>query len=455
MEPESLCARVVRSIYYLTGDFLEARLGARPSYAWRSILFGRDLLLKGLRRNVGSGETINVWMDKWLFAAEPIAPMRKQIIYDLELRVCDLINPQTRTWDRGKLVEVFFQSDIEKILKIKPAFGTNDSYEWVHNKWGAYSVRSGYWLACSLDQTAVRVSAQTKPSLNDLRSQVWKISTAPKIKKFLWKALSNALGVADECIARGMKVDPRCPKCGEEGESINHVLFTCPAARLVWANSGFPFLQRGFEHCSLYTNVSYLISKGKDQQVSKEIGRSFPWILWMLWKNKNAFIFEGKHNDADETVAKCLEDSKRWFDVLETAKRDGSETKRRGGDSRVWKAPERGVVKCNIGISWIKKTRVAGMGWIVRNSEGVTVLHSRRAFSGVPSLLEAKRLGLVWAAESMLSHKIQRVRFEVEDCEVVGAVNRPKAWPAYRSHGGGIREIMSKIADWEVLLEER
>lgn len=107
-------------------------------------------------------------------------------------------------------------------------------------------------------------------------------------------------------------------------------------------------------------------------------------------------------------------------------------------------------MKCNIGISWIKKTRVAGMGWIVRNSEGVTVLHSRRAFSGVLSLLEAKRLGLVWAAESMLSHKIQRVRFEVEDWEVVGAVNRPKAWPAYRSHGGEIREIMSKIADWEV-----
>ncbi|XP_056862268.1 uncharacterized protein LOC130509956 [Raphanus sativus] len=72
MEPDSLCARVMQSIYYPNGVFLDATLGARPSYAWRSILWGRELLVKGLRRNVGTGETINVWMDKWLFAAEPM-----------------------------------------------------------------------------------------------------------------------------------------------------------------------------------------------------------------------------------------------------------------------------------------------------------------------------------------------------------------------------------------------
>lgn len=121
---------------------------------------------------------------------------------------------------------------------------------------------------------------QSKPSLNGLRSQVWKVRTAPKINFFLWKALSNALGVAEEFIARWMKVDPRCQKCGEEGESINHVLFTCPAARLVWATSGFPQPQGGFESRSLYANFSYCLSQGKDDKVSKEIGRCFPWILW-------------------------------------------------------------------------------------------------------------------------------------------------------------------------------
>lgn len=150
MDPDSLCARVMRSRYYPTREFFSARVGPRPSYAWRSILFARELLEKGLRHNVGSGENINVWMDKWLFDSR-CSSDEKTDLFHLELMVCDLINPQTKTWDRGKLEEVFFPSDIEFILKHKPAFEKEDSYEWVHNRWGAYYVKSGYWLACSLD----------------------------------------------------------------------------------------------------------------------------------------------------------------------------------------------------------------------------------------------------------------------------------------------------------------
>lgn len=136
INPESLCARFLRSMYYPQGVFLSAVLGSRPSYAWRSILFGRVLLEKGLRRGVGSGEEINVWIDKWLFDDAPKAPLRKPALFDLDLRVCDLICPQTKTWDRGKLEENFFERDIELILKQKPAVGETDAYEWVHNRWG-------------------------------------------------------------------------------------------------------------------------------------------------------------------------------------------------------------------------------------------------------------------------------------------------------------------------------
>lgn len=297
--------------------------------------------------------------------------------------------------------------------------------------------------------------AQSKPSLNGLRSKVWKVETAPKIKIFLWKALSNALGVAEECIARGMKVDPRCQKCGHEGESINHVLFSFPAARLVWAHSGVPFPRRGFEHCSLYENFSYLMNLGKDKRVPKEISRIFPWVLWFLWKNKNSFTFEGRDFDAVDTVTKCREEARRWFEALEAANRETREKNCRARKAEVWKPPERGKVKCNIGLSWIKKTSLAGVSWIVRSSDGATLLHSRRAFNGVPSLLEARRLALIWAAESMGAHKIANVSFEMEDSEVVGVVNKPKAWPALRAYGEELREVLGQISDWEALSARR
>lgn len=39
--PESLVARVMKDKYFLHGDFLEASLGYKPSYAWRSIFQAR------------------------------------------------------------------------------------------------------------------------------------------------------------------------------------------------------------------------------------------------------------------------------------------------------------------------------------------------------------------------------------------------------------------------------
>lgn len=40
-------------------------LGVRSLYVWRSLLFGRELMEKGLRREIGNGYNIRVWLDKW------------------------------------------------------------------------------------------------------------------------------------------------------------------------------------------------------------------------------------------------------------------------------------------------------------------------------------------------------------------------------------------------------
>ncbi|XP_019173000.1 PREDICTED: uncharacterized protein LOC109168431 [Ipomoea nil] len=54
--PESLTTRVLKARYFFPNDcFLKARLGSNPSYIWRSILAGQDLLRKGVVRRVGDG----------------------------------------------------------------------------------------------------------------------------------------------------------------------------------------------------------------------------------------------------------------------------------------------------------------------------------------------------------------------------------------------------------------
>ncbi|XP_010419043.1 PREDICTED: uncharacterized protein LOC104704701 [Camelina sativa] len=64
--PNSFFSLYLKSRYFPDHQFLDASLGARPSYAWRSILYGRDLLVKGLRLCIGDGSSTRVWTGQWL-----------------------------------------------------------------------------------------------------------------------------------------------------------------------------------------------------------------------------------------------------------------------------------------------------------------------------------------------------------------------------------------------------
>jgi len=176
-------------------------------------------------------------------------------------------------------------------------------------------VRSGYWLASHEKLKAVFVDANSQPSINGLKDRTWIIQAPQKIKLFIWRVLSEAVPVAENLISRGMKIDERCWNCGNDMESANHVLFTCPLARLIWALSDFPSPRGGFSDDSIFVNIHYLLRMSLNIRILSQIRRSFPWILWMLWKNRNKLIFEGKEFDAMGTIRKIKDDVAVWFAV--------------------------------------------------------------------------------------------------------------------------------------------
>lgn len=146
-DKESLFALFIKSRYFENDSFLEADLGSRPSFAWRSILHRRDLLKNGLRQMIGNGSSIFVWTSQWVLDGVMRAPLMKNIIFDLDLRVKDLIDPNSGSWILESLQENFFPRDVDLILKLKPVKSTEDFLIWEHTKSGEYSVKSGYWFA--------------------------------------------------------------------------------------------------------------------------------------------------------------------------------------------------------------------------------------------------------------------------------------------------------------------
>ena len=64
--PNSLSARILKSVYFSNNCILDADLGSHPSQIWRAIIEGRDLLKQGLIRRIGNGENC------WKYALEAI-----------------------------------------------------------------------------------------------------------------------------------------------------------------------------------------------------------------------------------------------------------------------------------------------------------------------------------------------------------------------------------------------
>lgn len=64
--PSSYVSRLFKQKYYPKSDFLQAKLSQCPSYAWRSLLVGRQLLKASLIWRIGNGNRVKVWKHQWL-----------------------------------------------------------------------------------------------------------------------------------------------------------------------------------------------------------------------------------------------------------------------------------------------------------------------------------------------------------------------------------------------------
>jgi hypothetical protein len=60
MNPESLCAKVLKARYFPNSSILQATATPGISYSWRSILKGINLLKEGLIWRIGDGAKVNI-----------------------------------------------------------------------------------------------------------------------------------------------------------------------------------------------------------------------------------------------------------------------------------------------------------------------------------------------------------------------------------------------------------
>lgn len=75
---------------------------------------------------------------------DPRRPVNKQILYDVNLRVKDLLD-QNNNWRLEMLVDLFPENEVKRILDLQIG-GREDKHIWAYINHGAYTDKSGYWL---------------------------------------------------------------------------------------------------------------------------------------------------------------------------------------------------------------------------------------------------------------------------------------------------------------------
>ncbi|XP_019183088.1 PREDICTED: uncharacterized protein LOC109178047 [Ipomoea nil] len=175
-DPGSLVAKVYKARYYPTTSFTDATIGNCPSYCWRSIMAAHAMVVSGVRRRIGNGQTTLIWGHPWL-RDNPSPLIQTEMPQQLrEARVAGLIDLQTHTWDPHILFDLFIPEDVERINMIPVSPEYEDSWYWMSDPKGIYTVKNAY--------RHIVGDYENNPADFDKWVAMWKIKV-PQVENFL------------------------------------------------------------------------------------------------------------------------------------------------------------------------------------------------------------------------------------------------------------------------------
>ena len=197
--PDSLVHKVFKAKYFTGSTFMEAQMGKRPSYIWRSILSAREVITRGSRWVIGNGRRVHIWNDRWL----PVVDKYKVISPKVQIRggvemVLGLMDDEGRGWNAELIRTIFLPHEAEVILGIPiTPMAPEDSQVWTKTPNGTFSINSAYKVAYKMLKEAKSKNHSSECSDNSkmqaLWKAIWNLKCQSKIKHFMWRAGRNIL----------------------------------------------------------------------------------------------------------------------------------------------------------------------------------------------------------------------------------------------------------------------
>ncbi|KAM6576524.1 hypothetical protein CsatB_028361 [Cannabis sativa] len=390
--PNSLLSGILQHRYYVNGDLLNAGLGNTPSYTWRSIVWGKELLKKGLGWRVGTGSNIQCNSQPWI----PNHSSFLSLVYkgDDAMTVAHLITG-SRQWNLEALQQNFSQPDIDNILSIPLSlYPSEDILIWHYSSTGCYTVKSGYQFdADSQDTTAPSSSS----SSNDWWQNFWSLKLPSKVRIFAWRAFHDALPTAAILHFRHIASDSLCPIC---------------------------------LHLSRITSMQDFMVH-VSSVLSQDLFELFITVMWCLWSERNA-EYHGKKTKlvqiiydyvvkylADYRKAQARTSSFTQQHHTTTSANIPAATTMTEKPTPKWTAPPPGQLKLNTDAAINMSSSLIGLGAILRNSHGKIVAAMSTSVKGRCKPEEIEAMALSWSLKTLLQLELPVHLIETDSLLVV------------------------------------
>jgi hypothetical protein len=167
--------------------------------------------------------------------------------------------------------------------------GGADKLRWLHSSKGVFEVKSFY-----------RALSPSGSSAFPWRS-IWRSKAPPRVAFFAWTAAWGKILTVDNLRRRGLVVVNRCWLCESDGESVDHLLLHCGAARALWNAFFVRFGLYWVMPCSVKELLACWWSCGRSR--SAVVWKMVPLcIMWCIWSERNLRCFEDSSRSIEDLL---------------------------------------------------------------------------------------------------------------------------------------------------------
>uniref|UniRef100_A0A2N9FZ97 Reverse transcriptase zinc-binding domain-containing protein n=1 Tax=Fagus sylvatica TaxID=28930 RepID=A0A2N9FZ97_FAGSY len=374
--PDTLLHKVLKCKYFPNCSFMEATIPSHSSYMWRrSIAQSRDITRRGSRWRIGDGTRVKIWQDRWIRGTTSGRVITAPSHLPPDANVVTLIDHDSHCWKDNLVDFLFTPSEVALIKSIPlPSLMSNDLLIWSRTTKGQQTAKSAYHFLWEEQANLPSIpSSSSSTGLWLFWKSLWAVNVPNKIKTFAWKACSNILPTFMNLWKKEIVATVSCYLCGDEAETIGHVLWLCPFTESIWRST--PLFSKLPIDCIM--DFQDVMDSALTNLPSPDI-EMFITLAWLIWKTRNE-VWQGKPIPSNPNL--FLQAAAYSAEFIERSQ--PMTTKIGSSLPQHWDRPEEGFYKVNVAIKSFNDELV-GIGVLIRdwNEEVSAALSERQSVMG-------------------------------------------------------------------------